>query len=156
MSNCKRILLISHEMTYTGAPNSLLNMAKLLRSKGHDVCVFTLKPGDFLKEFTKTGFPVAEVSASDFDYSSLPKKFDAVIANTIFCGEFALKSQKYIKTFLYIREGENLNDIILNCNLKKDYINLSKNTICISEYAKKYIEKNFNPKSLSVIHNYLY
>lgn len=49
----KRIMLLSHEMTYTGAPNSLLNVASVLKKHGHSVTVFTLTEGVFSKGFEK-------------------------------------------------------------------------------------------------------
>lgn len=156
MSNNKRILLVSHEMTYTGAPNSLLNIAKIIRSKGWSVSVLTLHDGKFSKEFEKNDFPVKRVFQNSFDFYTLPEKYDIVIANTMFCGEFALKAQKYVLTFLYIREGENLRKIISDCNLKEEYITNAKRLICVSEYAEKYISNNYKFHNLFVLHNFLY
>lgn len=156
MFDRKRILLISHEMTYTGAPNSLLNIARLLKENGWTVTVHTLLRGSFSREFEKNGFPVSVISPQSFDYSSLAGNYDAVIANTVFCGEFALKAQRHILTFLYIREGENLKDIISSCGLKDEYVSDAKHLICVSEYAEKYILNNFKVHELSVLHNFLF
>lgn len=152
----KKILLVSHEMTYTGAPNSLLNIARLLGENGFEITVFALKNGAFSGEFEKCGFPVDTVSASCYDYSALPKKYDIVIANTVFCGEFALKAQRFIRTYLYIREGENLKDIILSCSLKNEYITAAKNLICVSEYALNNILNYYNISRADIVHNFLY
>ena len=53
MKKKQKILLVSHEMTYTGAPRSLLNIAKILKKSGTEVDVWTLKKGDFQREFEK-------------------------------------------------------------------------------------------------------
>lgn len=151
-----RILLLSHEMTYTGAPNSLLNIALLLRSKGWEVTVNTLMRGNFSVEFEKSGFPVTAVSSDTCDFAALPEMYDIVIANTVFCGEFALKAQRYILTYLYIREGENLSDIISSCNLKDEFLSSAKHLICVSEYARDFIKSNYAVRELSVLHNFLY
>ncbi|MBD5383710.1 MAG: glycosyltransferase [Ruminococcaceae bacterium] len=156
MVHFEKILLISHEMTYTGAPNSLLNIARSLREKGVGVEVCTLYDGAFSAEFEKYNFTVKTVSAGSYDFSVLPKKYDIVIANTVFCGEFALKAQRYVPTYLYIREGENLKDIIGNCGLKNEYVTDAKHLICVSEYARGYIENNFKVREICVLHNFLY
>lgn len=151
----KRILLLSHEMTYTGAPNSLLNVALLLRSKGNYVKVATLKSGEFEKEFSKHGFWVRHFDEEKYEYEKLAKKQDLVIANTIFCGKFALKAQLYVPTILYIREAQNIPELIKNCGLSAEYITKSENVICVSEYAEKFIRENYNPKNLFTLHNFL-
>lgn len=58
LGNSKRIMLVSHEMTYTGAPHSLLNMARLLKSKGWAVSVYSLEYGAFSAEYERFGFSV--------------------------------------------------------------------------------------------------
>ena len=152
----KRVLLVSHEMTYTGAPNSLLNIARLLGEKDFEVEVCTLQNGLFSAEFEKCGFPVRAVFTGSYDFSTLPEKYDIVIVNTVFCGEFALKAQRYVPTFLYVREGENLGEIIRNCGLKEEYITAAKHLICVSEYARDYIENIFKVQRICVLHNFLY
>lgn len=152
----KKILLVSHEMTYTGAPNSLLNMARLLQSKGFEIEVSTLMCGAFSAEFEKCGFSVSAFSTVNYDFPALPKKYDMVIANTVFCGEFALAAQQYITTYLYIREAKNLGDIIFNCGLKTEYVTCAKHLICVSEYAREHIENNFIVREICVLHNFFY
>lgn len=141
-------------MTYTGAPNSLLNLAVLLRSKGHTISVFTQQSGEFIKEFHKHLIRVKYCDPDSFNYDIL-NDYDLAIANTIFCGKFALKAQKYIPTILYIREAENLPEIIHSCGLKDDYLNKIKIALCVSEYAEKYISSTYNISNLAVIHNFL-
>lgn len=151
----KRILLVSHEMTYTGAPNSLLNIAVLLRSKGNYVKVATLKSGEFEKEFRKRGFWVRHFDEEKYEYDKLAKKQDLVIANTIFCGKFALYSQKYVPTILYIREAQNIPELIHNCGLSEEYITKAEHIICVSEYAEEFIRKEYSVNKLYVLHNFL-
>ena len=151
-----RILLVSHEMTYTGAPNSLLNIARLLSTNGYNVSVATLISGPFETEFNKYGFDVSSIDEDYFDYSELPENFDIVIANTIFAGKFSLESQRYVPTYLYIREAENLNSIIEDCGLQRDFIDKCNNIICVSEYAENFIKSNFHVNNLTVLHNFIY
>lgn len=153
--NFKRILLLSHEMTYTGAPNSLLNIAKLLRRKGNFVTVGTQKSGDFIREYHRNGFRVFYVDPDSYCYDNLADKYDLVIANTIFCGKFAIEAQKKVPTVLYIREAHNLPDIIRDCGLSDDYITNAKNIICVSEYSEEFIRKTYDVQNLYVLHNFL-
>lgn len=150
----KRIMLLSHEMTYTGAPNSLLNLAILLKSHGNRISVFTLKPGDFAKEFLKKGICVNAILESVFNFPSL-SGYDLIIANTIFCSSFAIKAQRFAPTVLYIREAQNLPDIISDCGLNSECLSLAENIVCVSEYAERFIRNNYNVKNLLVLHNFL-
>lgn len=107
----KSFLLISHEMTYTGAPRSLLNTAKYLLEEGHRVSVWSLETGDFFEEFAKLGIDVMYVKPHEITggYCEVVKdKFDLVIANTVFCTDAALEFQKYIKTVLFLGEARNI------------------------------------------------
>lgn len=151
-----RILLVSHEMTYTGAPNSLLNIARLLYANDINVSVVTLNEGPFKCEFEKYGFNVSTINVESYDFSELLESFDAVIANTVFAGGFALEAQKYVPTYLYLREAENLNSIIEDCGLQRDYIDKCENIICVSEYAEESIRSNFLVNNLTVLHNFIY
>lgn len=142
-------------MSYTGAPNSLLNIACLLRSKNFNVKVATLTRGIFEKEFFKRRFFVHHINPVNFDYNILSEKYDLVICNTIFCGEFALKAQKFVRTILYIREAQNLPEIMTNMKMSDDCINNAEHIICVSEYAEDFIRKNYHPADLNVIHNFI-
>ena len=51
----KNILLISHELTYTGAPLSLLKAAQVLKEEGYNIITVSLVDGDLKQEFEKVG-----------------------------------------------------------------------------------------------------
>lgn len=151
----KRILLISHEMTYTGAPKSLLMIAKLLRSHGNYVKVATLRRGPFEREYLKHGFIVRHYDEESYNYSLLKQKQDLVIANTIFTGKFAIKAQEYVPTLLYIREAQNLPILMSENNLSPNIIYEAENIICVSEYAEDFIKNTYFPKNIFVLHNFI-
>ena len=152
-----KILLISHEMTYTGAPNSLLNMARLLRSKGWSVTVMTLVNGNFSREYLWHGFRVRwfDEGLSSESYRELSGKYDLVICNTVFCAKVACRLQEYVKTVLLIREAENLPEILEKSRIDEGYIRNAKNVVCVSEYAERFIAKTYSPRRLRVLHNFL-
>ena len=153
-----RILLLSHEMTFTGAPNSLLNVARVLRSHRHKVDVFTLKQGSFSAVFKRYGFDVKIFGVDMFDTGEsrkLPEQYDIAICNTVFCGEMSLKLQNILPTILYIREAENLPDILKDNGINEICIRKAKNIVCVSEYAARFIEKTYTPKKIHILHNFL-
>lgn len=153
----RKILLISHEMTYTGAPNSLLNMARLLRSKGWLVTVMTLVNGNFSREYLRHGFRVRwfDENLSAEGCPKLALRYDLVICNTVFCAKVACRLQEFIKTILLIREAENLPEILTNCRIDEGYIRNAENVVCVSEYAERFIAKTYSPRRLWVLHNFL-
>ncbi len=153
----KKVLLVSHEMTYTGAPHSLLLISDILQRNGFEVEVWTLKEGEFSKEFENKGI---KVSVIDFPKDEAICKenlsgFDVVLANTIFCSEFAFFFQEFVKTILYIREAQNIPSLIRENSLNPEWLIHVKNIVCVSEYAKEFIEKTYGIRGIIVIHNYV-
>lgn len=152
-----KILLISHEMTFTGAPNSLLNVARVLRKHGHSVAVKTLHKGEFEKKFRRYGFWVKYISP-DMPYQSCKKlalQYDLVICNTVFCSRICCVLQEYTKAILYLREAEDLPQILSDNKIDESYIRNAENVVCVSEYAARFIEKTYRPKKIWVLNNFL-
>lgn len=57
-SSDKDILLVSHEMSLTGAPRALLNMAILLKREGYNPYIFAFRNGRLTEEAENAGIPV--------------------------------------------------------------------------------------------------
>ncbi len=156
--NEKKVLLVSHEMTYTGAPRSLLKIAGILRDSGYKVVVWTFLEGVFIKEFLKNGFNVSKINfpieASEKMAKSL-KEFEFVIANTIFTSSFACYAQHFVQTVLYIREAQNIPQLIKDCGLNEADLGNIQHMVCVSEYAEKYILEKYQPLELRTIHNFV-
>ena len=55
----RKILLISHQLSRTGAPIALLNVARLLREEGNDLTLISLEEGPLRDEFESIGVEVA-------------------------------------------------------------------------------------------------
>lgn len=51
------ILLVSHEMSLTGAPRALLNMAIVLKTNGFNPYIFSFRGGPLIDEAKKAGIP---------------------------------------------------------------------------------------------------
>lgn len=153
----KKILLVSHEMTYTGAPQSLLRMADVLLNNGYEVFVWTLVDGPLKKEYVNNGVKVMVIvfPEKQEQYVSKIKEYDLVIANTIFCAEFARFSQQYVRTVLYIREAQNIPWLLEKNFIDSACIVDAKNMVCVSEYAKVFIEENYGLHNITVLHNFI-
>lgn len=150
----KKILLISNEMSYSGAPHSLLRMCKILKEK-YKITVWTLKTGNFEKEFAKYNISVEKVSENDF-YSSYIineiKKYDLAICNTILTEIPCKIIEQYIPCIWYIREAHNIPNLLNSTRKQLLETQTRKGIYCVSEYAQEFIEKNYNCK-INVCHN---
>lgn len=151
----KKILLVSHEMTYTGAPRSLLNMADILRELGWQVTVWSCEDGPFKEAFMENGFQVRVVHFSEEKWQVELTDYDLAIYNTVFTAHLAVVSQRWIRSILYIREAQNLPQIIRDCGLNEAHLREAEEMVCVSEYARDFIEARYHPKSLHVIHNWV-
>lgn len=151
----KRILLVSHELTYSGAPRSLFNMAVLLKKQAYDVEVWSLQNGDFYKEFEDAGIKVKIVRDIALITKKEIEKFDIAILNTFFTAHLLSVMQKYIRTILYLREAQNIPDIARDCGLDEENIRKAREIICVSEYAEKFIKQKYNPQNIKVVHNFI-
>lgn len=86
-----RILLYSHELSLTGAPRVLYNMACILKQAGYYVEVCSCEEGKLLYEFLLQGIPVtvitSEASRYYLDVKETESRFDLVVVNTVCCYE---------------------------------------------------------------------
>ncbi len=149
----KKILLVSHEMTYTGAPRSLLNMALVLKKRNYQITVWSLKSGSFENEFLQNEIKVINVD-NDWDENQI-KEFDIVIANTIFCIHFALRAQKYTNTVLFLREAHNIPELLNMLGEKSETLETVLNIACVSEYAQKFINQYYHIQNICILHNFV-
>ena len=154
----KKVLLVSFEMTYSGAPVATLKMAHVLREMGYLVDVWTLHEGPFISEFRRNGFSVKiiyfpEDIGAELDNQISQYRF--CICHTIFCSEIASYIQQTVKTVLYIHEAGNIKDLIENCDIKlEDFLSIQRYW-CVSEYAKQKILENYSLEKLDILPNYV-
>lgn len=81
-----RILLVSHELSVTGAPNSLLRHAKYMREAGHDVHVWTYRDGPLRSRYEEAGFALRVVRDSRAEIKAaadLAEPYDFILCNTV-------------------------------------------------------------------------
>lgn len=75
-SNSLKILLLSHQLDFSGAPLALLEMARVLTQDGHFVTLLSLKNGVLRESFDELGVDCR-------DLREAIQKPDLVIANTV-------------------------------------------------------------------------
>ena len=153
MKKRRKVLLVSHEMTYTGAPRSLLNIAKILKKSGADVDVWTLQNGNFQREFEKEQITVSILTKIIRDDKI--RQYSLIILNTFFTAHLAERFQKITRTVLYIREAHNIPVLARDCGLNMEHIRTADEVVCISEYAEAFIRENCMPHKLLVLHNFV-
>ncbi len=110
-SSAFNMLLVSYDLSYTGAQIVLYYMACLLRDKGLNVVVASSKTGTLSVEYEKKGIPVIVDSELQFlTIASLGwvKSFDVVLVNTVRLAhlfEEVISGKKY---YWWIHEPERL------------------------------------------------
>lgn len=93
----KKILLVSHDMSLTGAPIVLLNMADILNKKGYCVEVYASKEGELVYSFLKKGISVSifdEFNFNDKEVNYYFGKFELIIVNTVTLYRLVAELQK--------------------------------------------------------------
>lgn len=154
----KRILLINFEMSLTGSPRALLNLAIGLKTLGYNVDVWSMNPGPFETEFEKEDIKVRIINFTEENKKNLGvkiRKYKFVIANTVFCAAFASFAKEYTKTILYIMEAANLTQLVQDCYLNPNDIIEADYVLCVSEYSKQRIMNAYPIKRIDILQNYI-
>ena len=151
----KRILLVSHDLSLTGAPTVLLWLAKYLIKRNYKVDVVTYKNGmsyELLDKFKELGVNIKYIknkpSLIKKFCSKNIKKYNLIICNTVVTYNFVKTAAQYDKPVIwYIHETKLLNDYIKNFPDFKDVLVNFQNIYTVSEYAANNIRKyNTNVK----------
>ncbi|MCQ2966100.1 MAG: glycosyltransferase [Alphaproteobacteria bacterium] len=142
------ILLVSHELSISGAPMLLLSVAKFLKSKNFNVSVFSIKDGELRNKFLDIGVGVTvnPILFWDKTCENLRDKYDFCICNTICTAHFYQNIKDIIPSICWIHE--NLTDIdtlFFNKFEKEIMINVLKTSTDLyvpTRFTKKYL-KNY-------------
>lgn len=125
----------------------------LTLKRNYCVTVWSLKKGNFENEFLRNGIEVINIG-DKWNIKEI-KRFDIVIANTIFCIQFAQIAQRYVNSVLFLREAHNIPELLNLIGEKKETLETILNIACISEYAQKFINQYYHIKNIYVLHNYV-
>lgn len=103
------ILLVSHDLSNSGAPKIVLDLARILLAEGHYVCVLSPADGPMRARLNACGADVIvdalalTRNSNVFDFA---KNFDFAIANTVVTWTFVKQMGAIIPVYWYIHEGE--------------------------------------------------
>ena len=152
----KNILLVSHDFSVTGAPNSLLRQAKYLKKAGFNVDIWALGGGDLYDRYIEEGLhPIVLENTRRAIYRQYKKrnyKYDLIICNTTVTYKAVDVLQRYgVPVIWFIRETKLVEDGI---RADADFANVFKNfynIYTVSDYAAK-VSKKYN-KNVRIINN---
>lgn len=164
-----RLLLVPHELTNTGAPLLLLDMAMELKKIGYDIWFYACRNGPFAKNITENGFPLLfdeelfvgrGSPVSQMDYS-IPVLLDHILemAEKTLLNSIAVYNVagRYVGTsyFMYwwIHESHSFWQVFHNwvpCLASNMHV------LAISEYAQMAIEENRPDYTSEILNGFVY
>ena len=150
-----KVLLYTHELTYTGAPHSLLRICNILLKNKCEVEVWSPVDGEFKVEFERVGVNVRVVenpALKSPKYIQIISSFDLAIANTVLAHRFYLAANKLIPTIWFIRESLNLPSMVDSVAERRQALVQAPELYCVSEFAEQFINQTYNHNT-RVIHN---
>ena len=151
-----RILLVSHELTVTGAPASLLRQARYFREAGHEVDVWSYSDGPMSARYEEAGLHPRimpdDRRAIKTAYESSGARYDFILCNTTRTYRAVDVLQRYgVPVVWFIRETKVLDEDIW---LRPDFERVFRafdNLYTVSEYAADVV-RAYNP-NVRVINN---
>lgn len=150
------ILFVSSEMTYTGAPHSLLRMCKVALSLGYEPIVWTAKPGPFAREFEDLGILVSTVPAVAVDAARIDdlsrRGVRLVVCNTVVTDAYVSALEGRFPLVWYVREATNIPDFIRTDGDRAQTLRRSRSIAVVSEYAAAAVGK-FAQGPIAVVAN---
>ena len=145
----RRVLLVSHELTVTGAPNSLLRQARYFLGAGCKVDVWTLAGGDLQARYEEAGLKPELVAndrrAIEAKWAECPRRYDLVICNTICTYKVVdVLRRRRVPVVWFIRETKLLDEESwLNQDFDRVFRSF-RNLYTVSEYNAA-IVRDYNP-----------
>jgi len=139
----KRVLIISHDLSSTGAPRTLLGLAEILKEQNFFVAVYSTYAGPLKAEFERLGVSVFIFKRIWFRLL-LPflKIFNLVICNTILSFKIVSMFEKmHIKYFWWLHESGFLAPNIKDNPKILPILKKAKNVYAVSDFAKSYISE---------------
>lgn len=141
------ILVITHQLTRTGAPIVLFDMVKVLLGAGHHIDMISMLDGDLRSEAEELGIEVS-IEAHFFDkkdfYSRKFSEYDCLIVNTLICYEaIHVLRDTDAPVLWWIHEGEHFFEYFRS--VIPDIKNLPSHihVFSVSGYVQRVIEKRY-------------
>lgn len=147
------VLLISHDLSQSGAPILLWDLCRILISEGYFVTVFSPSDGIMRKAYQEIGVPIIidELVLRQHDsFFSLAKNFDLIVCNTVITWPVVKQLEDFVKTIWWVHEAQ----IIKALSGNKEFINTlktAKNITTASNYSISFI-KEYNKKITKILY----
>ena len=153
----KKILLFSHEMTSTGAPLALLQVAKLLKIKGFYPVVICQSHGPLEIELQSNNIAyysdvnlMERLANKEKNLMEFIEQFDCLVYNTI----VSLMYSRYIntkkRTIIWIHEGEAGYNLVRNAIDIRQELEKMDEVYSVGAYSKAFTDQ-YMPKEKSMI-----
>ncbi len=163
--NQKKVLLISHEASLTGAPRALLNLAICLKKFGVHVVVWSMKDGLLGNEIINNNiaykvplfcFFLEKMNSREMnDTLSYISEFNIVLFNTIVTFPFVEKIKDTItKKIGWIHEGKISFETLSVTKLFPIYADMFDEILVVGDYSKSIVD-SFTAKKIK-LQNFLY
>lgn len=161
----KSVLLVTHEMSRTGAPVVILDTAKVLIKNGYFVTIISPTNGPLLEEFLQEGIPViishelsflqmkiesTEILKKGLDLDYFVRYFDKIIFNTATLYNFIKRYMNTNKKIIWwLHEGSETYKGIGDRIPK--FLTENIEVYCVGQYAANQLQEygfHYNPKIL--------
>lgn len=147
----KKLLVITHQLSRTGAPIVLLDMIRVYHRQGYQIEVITMLDGELREELCKLQIPVKvqeRFMDQVDDFLSYAGKFDLVVANTLVTFE-AIHLLKYMKVpvLWWLHEGRQYFDYF--AKVLPDFRSLPANihVLSVGHYVQRVIEELYGVRT---------
>lgn len=103
------VLIFSHDLSRSGAPRVVADMARVLMRSGAFVVVIAPEDGPMREVLSEMGAAVIIdklALSGNQNVTDLGKNFDFIIANTIVCWRVFEQFEKFVPTYGYVHETE--------------------------------------------------
>jgi glycosyltransferase involved in cell wall biosynthesis len=109
------ILILSHDLTDSGAPRVVFDIACILRKAGHFVVVVSPSDGPYRERLRNAGVDVIVdelLLTQDHNFFDFARNFDKVICNTIVCWPAVAQLHDVVDVYWYVHENEQVHRLV--------------------------------------------
>ena len=111
------ILILSHDLSESGAPRAAYEVARILREDGHFVVVAAPSDGSYRERLRNIGIDVIIdelLLSQDHNFFDFARNFDKVICNTIVCWPAVKQLGQVVDVYWYVHESEAIRHYVEN------------------------------------------
>lgn len=157
-TNANSVLLVSHELSLTGAPIALLNMAKILKKNGYNPVILSPTHGELEEELKNNHIkyiiePYLMIKSykQDDNFITFLNSFSTILFNTIDTLKYAQYIDTNNKKICWVHEGE----FGYKCaeaafDIQKSFNNINE-VYSVGNYSKSFTDKYISPEKSKIL-----